>query len=254
MIHAHFIVATKAPGFVEPPESSVYDPALGKNLETFGAVTAANYLQAQFPKGAQLLNPLHKGTQVAATRQDELQAAKHADQELDQPLGRIPILYGGRRNHNRQNQSQTIHRHVPLASGDFLARVVAALSALIRGFNRLAIDDGGGRRNVAAFGLAHVVAQGVVNKCPSPILAPASVITVDGLPRTKVPGQQSPGTASANHVKHRVDQAATVQRGRSPTFALSGFRSWYQQFDIFPFFATQVSWISSRMRLHPIHL
>src|SRR5881396_2636146 len=83
MIHAHFIVAAKAPGFVEPPESSLYDPALGKNLETFGAVTAANDLQAQFPKGAQLLNPLHQCAQVAAIGPDELQAAKHADQELD---------------------------------------------------------------------------------------------------------------------------------------------------------------------------
>src|SRR5260370_24683488 len=99
MIHAHFIVATKAPGFVEPPESSLYDPALGKNLETFGAVTAANYLQAQFPKGAQLLNPLHQGTPLAAIRPDELPSPKHAHQAIYPPLGRIPLLYRGPSTH-----------------------------------------------------------------------------------------------------------------------------------------------------------
>src|SRR6266567_2427870 len=66
------------------------------------------------------------------------------------------------------------------------ARVVAALAGLIGDLDRLTVNDRGGRCDLSPFGLAQAISQRVVNEPPSPILRPAPIVTIDGLPGTKV--------------------------------------------------------------------
>src|SRR5260370_9554175 len=235
MIQANFIVAAKPSRLVEPAKSSLYYPALWQDLEALGEITAANDLQSEFAIGTQLLHPLQQCAQVAAVGPDDLQASIHTHQELDEALGGVAVLHRGGSNHNRQDQSQAVNGQVPFASRDLLSRVVAALSRLVNRLDRLAIDNCTGRCHFSVLGLAYAVAQRVVDERPSPILTPTPKVTVDGLPRTKVAGQQSPGAAGANRIKDGVDQTTTIQCGRSASLCFSRFRSRNQGLDILPY-------------------
>src|SRR5207253_947228 len=92
---------------------------------------------------------------------------------------------------------QAVDRHVALAPGQLLARVVAAFSCLFGDLDRLAVNDCCGGRNLSVFGFAQTVAQRVVNECPGPILAPLPVVAIDGLPRTKIFGKPSMATTGS---------------------------------------------------------
>src|SRR6266849_7488033 len=254
MIQSNLIVTTKSARFVEPTKGAFYNPPFGKNLEAFDLITPSYDLQFQFAKGPKLLHPVNQSSQIATIGPDDLQPPIQAKQDFDQALGSLAVLHGGGCDHNRQNQSQAVHRHVAFASRHLFSRVVAALSRLIGSLDRLAINNGSARCHLPFFGLAHVVAQRVVNERPSPILAPAPKAAIDGLPRTKVARQESPGAAGANHVKDPIDQAPTIPRGRSATLSFPRFRSRNKGLNIFPFLITQVGWITSWMRMHPSHL
>src|SRR5213595_4205969 len=143
---------------------------------------------------------------------------------------------GGGSDHNPQNQSQAVDRHVALAPGHLLARVVAAFSCLFGDLDRLAVNDRCARRNLSALGFAQTVAQRVVNESPGPILAPLPVVAIDGLPRTKIFGQQPPRATRTNFVKDRVDQIAAIKLDWSTAFSFSRFGSRNQRLDVFPFF------------------
>src|SRR6266704_1636930 len=254
MIQANLIVAAESARLIQPAEGSFYYPALGKNLESFGLIAAPDNFQPQFTKGPKLLHPLDQRSQITTIGPDNLQAPIQANQDFDQALGGIAVLHSSGCDHNRQNQSQAVHRQVALASRHLFSRVVAALSRLVGHLDRLAIDDSRRRGHLTFFGLAHVVAQRVVNECPGPILTPAPKAAIDSLPRTKVARQQPPGAAGANHVKHRVDQTPTIQRGRSATLSVSRFWCWNKGLNTLPFFISQIARITSWMRLHPSHL
>src|SRR2546426_371406 len=146
MIQSNLIVTAKTARFVEPTKRAFYDPAFGKNLETFGSIAPSYDLQFQFAKGPKLLNPVNQSSQIATIGPDDLQSSIHANQQFDQAFGRIAVLQSGWCDHNRQNQSQAVHRHVAFASRHLFARVVAALSRLVGDLDRLAVDNGGGRR------------------------------------------------------------------------------------------------------------
>src|SRR5258706_12760627 len=139
------------------------------------------------------------------------------------------------------------------AAHQLFTRVVAAFSCLVGRFNRLAVHDSRRRRHFSFLGLAHPVAQRVVDESPGPVLGPVPIVAVDGLPRTEIRGQEPPSTTRADDVEHGIDQGTTLQRW-SATFSLAGLGSWYQRLDVVPFFINQISWIMHRMRLHPIHL
>src|SRR6266852_7135644 len=254
MIQSNLIVTTKSARFVEPTTGAFYDPPFGKNLEAFDLITPSYDLQFQFAKVPKLLHPVNQSSQIATIGPDDLQSSIHAHQQFDQALGGIAVLHSGRCDHNRQNHSQAVHRHVAFASRHLFSRVVAALSRLVGRLDRLAINNGSGGCHLAFLALAHAVTQRVVNERPSPILTPAPKAAIDGLPTTKVLRQKSPGAARTNHVKDGVDQAPPIQRGRSATLSFSRFRSRNEGLDVLPFFISQVGWITSWMRLHPSHL
>jgi hypothetical protein len=148
--------------------------------------------------------------------------------------------------------SPRVHRQVTFAALDLFSRVVAAFAGLIGGFDRLAVNNGGRRGHLSAFGLAQPVAQGVVNKGPSPILAPLAKVTVDRLPRTEILGQKPPRTTGSDLVADRVEQRAAIQFERTPAFAFARFGLGNERLDLVPFFISKVRGI--RMRLHPSYL
>ena len=242
MIYADLIVSTEASGFKEPAERAFDDPASGQHFESFDIVAPAHNFQAQFAEGTQLFNPLHQRAQVAAISPDELQPSESADQPLNQSPGSIAVLDRRRGNHDRQDQAQTVHSHVPLASSDLFPCVIAALSGLIWRLDRLTVDDGSRGCDVATLGFAHVTAQAVVDELPGPVLAPAPEITIDRLPRPEISGQQSPRTAGANDLEDGIHQTAPLQRGPA-SLALARLGCGNQRFDILPFFITEVSWV-----------
>ena len=254
VIQSDFIIPTKPTRLGKPTEGSFYYPALREHFETFGAIRAAHDLQLQFAKGTQLLHPLDQGAQVTTIGPNDLQPPVHGYHEFDETLGGVAVLHGRGCDQNRQDQSQAVHRHVAFAPRHLFARVVAAVAGLIGDLDRLTVNDRCGRCDLSPFGLAQAISQRVVNEPPSPILSPAPIVTLDGLPGTKVSGQKSPGTARANHIEDALDQGATIQLERSATLSFSTFRSRNQTLDVFPFFIGQIRWITSWMRLHPSHL
>src|SRR6266404_8468785 len=254
MIYSNFIVAAQAPGFKEPAKGSLHQPAFRQNFKTLGSITPSDDLQFQFAIGTQLFDPRNQLSQIAAIGPDDLQSAKEVHQSLDQRFGGVSILHGGAGNHQAQDQTQRVHRQMALAALDLLARVIAAFSRLIRCFDRLAVHNGRRRRDVAPFGFPEPISQRVVNENPRPILAPLSVIAIDGLPIGKIARQKSPSAARSHHIEDRVDHTSTIVLDGPPTFSLSRLGSRHERLDVIPFIVSKVRWITSRMRLHPVHL
>ena len=223
VIQSHLVVAAESARFEKPPESAFHDPAFRQDLEAFDLVTAANNFQSQFAKGTQLLDPVHQGAQIAAVGPDDLQPSIQAHQHLDQRPRRVAVLHRSGCDHHKENQTQAIDRDVALASGNLFACVITALSCLIGRFNRLAVDDGRSGRNGTSFSFAHTVPKHIVNKGPSPILAPSSEVAVKRLPRSKVVGQQSPRAARTDHIEDSVQQGAALQLDGRPRFPFPDF-------------------------------
>ena len=141
-----------------------------------------------------------------------------------------------------------------LAPFDLFAGIVAALSGLVRCFDRLAVDDGCAGGDASAFAVTQPVAHRVVDESPSPVLVPLAEVAIDRLPGAKVLGQVTPGAAGAVHVKNGIEQCAAVQFERTSALGLAGFRGWHQSLDLVPFFISEITRILYRMHLHPIHL
>jgi len=253
MIQANFIIPAKPARLDQPAKGSLNDPSLGQNFEAIGPIAPADDFQVQFAKGAQPFDPLHQRAEVTAVGPNDLQATKKAHQSLDEGLASVPILHGGAGDHQRQNQTQGVHRQVALAAFDLFARVVAAFPGLIGRLDRLAVNNScrGGDRSALA--LAQPVPQDVVDEGPSPILAPAAEVAINGLPGRKVPGQEPPGATATHDIDDRIHQHSAIQ-GWTPPFAPAGLGFGHQRFDLLPFFISQISWIILRMRLHPFYL
>src|SRR5258706_3634252 len=92
MIQADLIITAKPSRLEEPTESPLHDPALGKNLETLGMLRSSHDLQPQFAKGAELLDPLHQCSEVAAIGPNDLHSLRHRRQKANEALGRVPDL------------------------------------------------------------------------------------------------------------------------------------------------------------------
>jgi hypothetical protein len=107
---------------------------------------------------------------------------------LDQGLGDVSVLHGARSDHNGQHQPYGLPRRMAFAPFDFFVRILAALSGLVGRLGRLAVHNGGRGSHVAAFGVAQPVAQGVVDECAGPILAPLTKVAIDALTGAKVFG------------------------------------------------------------------
>src|SRR5207245_1555602 len=97
-------------------------------------------------------------------------------------------------------------QHMPFASVEFLARIVAALLAAFGALDALAVDDPSGGRTLASFHLAQVFPQMRVNLFPQMVAFPESEVMIDGAPGRKVLGQVPPLAGGAHDIEHRVEQ------------------------------------------------
>src|SRR5688572_18521346 len=85
-------------------------------------------------------------------------------------------------NHHGQQQAERIDSQVPLATRDFLGRIIASLFTAFGRANRLAVDNRYRRRRLLAYRSARFGPQGVVNLLPSAIISPAPKNSVHRTP------------------------------------------------------------------------
>src|SRR6516165_8469445 len=107
------------------------------------------------------------------------------------------VLDAGRVDQHGDEPAQRIDDHMPLPTGDFLAPVVAARSARLGGFDRLAIDDAGGRLGIPTLGGADAGMEGVVDLLPDAPASPTVVLGGDGAGSREVVGKLAPLAAGA---------------------------------------------------------
>jgi hypothetical protein len=89
-----------------------------------------------------------------------------------------------------------------------------------------------------------------MNGVPIALLAPEPEVMIDCLPRSEVPGQQSPGAARPDQVKQRVADAPQI--GGRPTWSPPCFAPRQRRLQQVPLFVTQISRIQKI--LHPATL
>src|SRR5476651_2288838 len=116
VIGSLLVIAGEAAGLVEPTEGALDDPTLAHELEAFGVVAAADDVEVQFAEGAQPFDPLDQGTGVTAIGPDDLQFAKEKVEAGEQRSGSVPVLDGGGSHTGAEDQAQSVHEQMALAS------------------------------------------------------------------------------------------------------------------------------------------
>ncbi len=120
--------------------------------------------------------------------------------------GTVAVLQVGRQHHHQQDQPHGIDQEVPLASGDFLARVVTALVAAFGALDTLAVNDRGTRLALPLVQQAEPLPQMRVDGLPQTADFPASEVMIDGTPWREVGGQIAPLAAGLVEIEDRVEQ------------------------------------------------
>ena len=152
--------------------------------------------------------------------------------DIQQELDALPILDFRTMNPSFEHQTLRVYQQVPFSSFDLLGSVVTArFAAYARGLDRLAIHYRGTGLRVPLQAHSHASAQGGVHPFPRPVQAPEAEVVVDRFPRWEVVRQQSPGTATLEHVEDGVKDLAQRIDPRTPV----GFRSRKVRFQAAPF-------------------
>jgi hypothetical protein len=108
-------------------------------------------------------------------------------------------------------------------SRGFLAGIITTGAALIGDLDGLTVHNAGGRLSWLAAVLAQPGAQRIVPLLPESLSLPAAKPFIDRLPRRKTFGQQTPGSAVAQHIEDGVED-------RAPRCRLaSAFCRWWAQ-------------------------
>lgn len=117
-----FVIFTHTSVTPQPREGPLTDPAPRQYLEPLGRVTTLNNLQHPV---ALFLSPLDQFARVSAIGPDLAQAWKALAELFQDQLGAIAILDVRGVDRHRQQQAEGVGQHVPFATGNFLARVIA---------------------------------------------------------------------------------------------------------------------------------
>lgn len=108
----------------QPTEGPLHHPATRQDHGPRRVVRPLDDLQGQAPGSECVADPLDQGPGIAAVGPDLLEAVEAAADRLQDQLGPVAILDGGRVDRDRQEQPQRIDQDAPLAAIDLLALVV----------------------------------------------------------------------------------------------------------------------------------
>ena len=114
---------------------------------------------------------------------------------------RVAVLRAGRRDLAFDGQPERIDGEMALATLDLLARIEAAGTARFGRLDRLAIDNHGGRRSLAALRLARGHHENRDDLRPQAAIAPSVKPVLHGRERRKILRQVSPRTTTPDHIK-----------------------------------------------------
>lgn len=140
-----FVILTEAPVLAQSRERALHNPSFGQHHEMADRRPSDNLDHASVG----LLGPLDQLTGVPAIGPDELQPMKAMRQPLqDQPCA-VSVLDVGGMHHDHHHEAQRVHHDMPLASRDFLARVVPTIppfSAVFTDWESMIAAEGVGVR------------------------------------------------------------------------------------------------------------
>jgi hypothetical protein len=120
------VVLTEAAPATQPAEGALDDPALRQHAEAVRLIRAFDDLQLNAASVAQSSDPREKLAGVASIGPDTAQAQERVREHAKQQLRAIAILDIGGVNDDGDQQPERVDEQVPLASTDFLARIVTA--------------------------------------------------------------------------------------------------------------------------------
>ena len=218
-----FVVFAVAAIATQPGEGPLDDPAFGQHDESLDLGWPKHGLdQPSVTTG-------HSGRKLVAAvgdvGEDHRQSAKPRSRAVQRPQDEerpVVILNACRMDDDGEDQAQGVDHDVPLAAGDFLARVAASTSpAHVRRLDGLTVEDCGAGRGLAAHLASELVPERIVNPLPRSVVAPIAEDAVNGFPLGEFAGKQPPGATTAEDVENRVDDRATAHRlGRAPMGSL----------------------------------
>jgi hypothetical protein len=134
------------------------------------------------------------------------------------------IMHVGRRDIEREGQTQGIHHQMTLTTFDTFVSIIAAdTTCLLHGLDALCIYNGRARVWIPADPSALGLPQRAVEAGPEAGAAKPMPMIVHDLPRREIARQVAPRTARAQHIKQRIEDRAEGMPAESPTLC-----SWHQ--------------------------
>jgi len=111
------------------------------------------------------------------------------------------------------------------------------------GLDTLTIEDSRAWLRMTTSGLAHLLAQLVVNAFPGSVLSPVAKVGIDSLPGRKIMWKEAPLAAGTQDIEDGIDNlSAQVISGTPPTF--DGRNQWFKDL---PLFISYIRWVIGSM-------
>jgi hypothetical protein len=121
------VVLAQSTEAAKPSEGSFDDPAARQNLEALHVVGALHDLHLDRAEvAAQFANPLDELPGVAPVGPDMSQSKERGGESAEHELRAVAILNVSSMNDDGEHQTERVDEEVPLATTDFLARIVTA--------------------------------------------------------------------------------------------------------------------------------
>ena len=202
------IVLAQSPIDHEPTKRPLHDPSFRQHSETHCSLHSTHDLQDQTINDSDTSGCLL--ATIAAIRPNLLQARKALLGLIQHGLATILILNIGRMDHTSDQHPQDIDQHMPLSTAHLFPAIIAALTAALRGLDRLAVEDGCGRGGLLTGLAADGRVQRVVKTQPQAIATPAREVGGHRAPRGKVVRQLAPLTSGAFQIEEGVENTAII--------------------------------------------
>ena len=207
-----FIIFRMAPKIHQPGKGTLDDPAArqhGKAGRRFG-----HHLQVDFVAVLQSGDPCSNRFATITAVDPQLfepldPAGKIGAQQAAQAVAIIAIGGGNQDSHH---QPDGIDQHMPLASMDLFARIIALFFALGCRLDTLRIDTASRRGGLPALAQALLPGQRIHHRLPSPLSAPGIEVAIHGFPLTKFGRQHPPLTAGFGHIQNAIDHLPSRTR------------------------------------------